>query len=145
MVPGDWTAQAAQLAADMVHPLLPLGIIGLSIFVAVLNEVLSWALVYRTSTYKDLMENWHKHNAKVEASKEVSSKNVKKAEARMQAWKSEAKKNITKFNTVTGLVVRLGVVLLLLVGLWGGFWFWCSVPMAVAAVCVWARLWVPSC
>lgn len=94
----------------MDRNLAPLGIILFSIASTIVGEVLSWLLVYRTSAFKALQENLRRHEKKVEDARatSTSAKNVKKREAKLETWRSEASSRVTGINMRTGFIVRIG-------------------------------------
>lgn len=92
----------------MSHDLTPLGVVLFSIASAISGELINWILVYRTSSYRALKENLSRHAKKLEEAKSSGSgsKNIKKLEARLDTWKTEASARVAGINMRTGLIVR---------------------------------------
>lgn len=93
----------------MAHGPVPLGIILFSLATTLLAELLCWLFVYRTTSYRSLKQNLELQMKKVEEAKGTTSstsKKVKKKEAKLESWRSEAASRVAGFNMRTGLIVR---------------------------------------
>ncbi|KAL6766574.1 hypothetical protein ACKKBG_A36585 [Auxenochlorella protothecoides x Auxenochlorella symbiontica] len=97
----------------MSHDLTPLGVVLFSIASAISGELINWILVYRTSSYRALKENLSRHAKKLEEAKSSGSgsKNIKKLEARLDTWKTEASSRVAGINMRTGLITVAVVML----------------------------------
>lgn len=94
----------------MAHGPAPLGIVLFSLCVTLVAEALCWLMVYRTRSYRSLKENLEQQTKRVNEAKTTPSstkKAVKKKEAKLESWRTEASAKVAGFNLRTGLIVRV--------------------------------------
>lgn len=94
----------------MAHGPAPLGIVLFSLCVTLVAEALCWLMVYRTRSYRSLKENLEQQTKRVNEAKTMPSstkKAVKKKEAKLESWRTEASAKVAGFNLRTGLIVRV--------------------------------------
>jgi hypothetical protein len=92
----------------MAFSFIPFGVMAVSCSAAALVEFLQWFFIYSTAKYKAVQENIKKHSEKVDSARgdASSAKNIKKAEAKLEAWKGEAGWQIMKANIASAVIVR---------------------------------------
>ena len=82
-----------------MNTLIPLAVIAFSTTAALVTEFLQWFFVWRTPGFQALKANLAKHGKRVDEAKEgATSKNLKKKEARLQTWRTEASRQVAAYN-----------------------------------------------
>ncbi|KAK2078650.1 hypothetical protein QBZ16_003490 [Prototheca wickerhamii] len=98
----------------MAHGPVPLGIVLFSLCVTLVAEALCWLMVYRTRSYRSLKENLEQQTKRVNEAKTAPSstkKAVKKKEAKLESWRTEASAKVAGFNLRTGLITLVVMML----------------------------------
>lgn len=89
----------------------PLLVIGYSIGVALLSELLAYVFIYRTARFKRLKSSFEKYVPNPDGAASTSSvkgsKTSKKKEAKNKSFEDDAGKKMAVIQVFTGIIVRL--------------------------------------
>ena len=90
-----------------------LAVVSISLFTAVLCEIISWILIYRTSSYKTLKSSIDRTSKKLESMKNLKTSKNKKID-RVESSLKESTRDLSLFKFKSGAVVA--IVLFLVFG-----------------------------